>query len=361
MSSVRRRAWLLEARRQVIKSEFPGEIDRFVDNYPDEDKAHFPRDFKGFIRTTFSSVRRPPLKFKSEQQGRDILGGSLVTVQLKNRPPLFNPLFDDLHQLLIEADACRLWSDYQSKLESAYSVVEKAREILEPLCRVTIRTSDDKQWTAAAQRAARSINGVRSSVFQYKDQFPSVLQSARRFWPECKDIGDCHVLALLAADQAHVAANSLVKLMKDVEEWAIDENIGRRDDKRFSVLRTEMSERERQESWYGLEKLRCAERLLGMAQLAESKVASERVERFQHRNGSGTRGLYLVAKEILDMHGWDMKPKRVWELLKAYEGDDVIDEVTDTEVFWFPKSGSKATSTTYKGFSNHIRTMKLNK
>lgn len=353
MSNRRRREWLIRSRvKEIVRAGDGDELDVDVATIA---------EYKGLVRDVFGSVRRDRLRFPDNLHGGDPQGGSLVNIQARNRPPLFNLLFDDLHQLLNEADGCRLWLDYQDRLKEADSTFNAAMGILSKHRRVVSSWSDEPLWTAGMQRAARSINGVRRSVFQYADQFPSVLQSARKFWPECNDIGDSDVLALLAADQAHAAASILVKLIKNVEERAVDEGISRRDDRRFSMLLVEMSENVRQDDWYGNGKLRRARDLLRLAQLAESEVAHERGKKFQHRNGSGTSALYSVAKKILDEHGWDLKPKKIWGLLKAREGDDVIDEVTDTEVYWFPKSGSKATATTYKAFSNHVREMKKNK
>lgn len=280
MSSVRRRAWLLEARGGVVRSKFTNALGRFLDNCEGKDKAHLLLDFKTFIRTMFSSVRRPPLKFKSEQQGRDILGGSLVTVQLKNRPPLFNPLLDNLAPFMTQAEECWLRSDYWRHLERANRIFDAAVRML----RDSLESSDKPLLLLRMQRAARSINGVRRSIFQYEDRFPSVLHSARRFWPECKAIGDSEVLALMAADQAHAATDILLQLMQSFEREAAEKGIARSDNRRISKLRAEMSERERQESWYGFDKLRRADELLHLSQLAELATDSELARsRFEER------------------------------------------------------------------------------
>ena len=263
MSNRRRREWLIRSRvKEIVRAGDGDELDVDVATIA---------EYKGLVRDVFGSVRRDRLRFPDNLHGGDPQGGSLVNIQARNRPPLFNLLFDDLHQLLNEADGCRLWLDYQERLKEADSTFNAAMGILSKHRRVVSSWSDEPMWTAGMQRAARSINGVRRSVFQYADQFPSVLQSARKFWPECNDIGDSDVLAMLAADQAHAAASILVKLIKDVEERAVDEGISRRDDRRFSMLLVEMSENVRKGDWYGFGKLRRARELLRLAQLAEQE------------------------------------------------------------------------------------------
>ncbi len=376
MSNRRRRAWLLEARRrQVVGSDFDYKLHSFLESYPDDDGERFPRDFKAFIRMTFSSVRRPPLKFKSEQQGRDILGGSLVTVQLKNRPPLFNPLLDNLAPFMTQAEECWLWSDYWRHLEQANRIFDASVGML----RDSLESSDKPLLLLRMQRAARSIHGARRSIFQYEDRFPSVLHSARRFWPECKAIGDSEVLALMAADQVHAATDILLQLMQSFERAAGEKGITRSDDRRISKLRAEMSERERQESWYGFDKLRRADELLHLSQLAELATESElarsrfeererefirqerdmarkieRVKNFDQSGGHG-RGLWRLVDEILDRIGVEASSKQVWAELKAYEGKGIIYEIDEHEVSWRTASGRLANqSTGFRSFESTL-------
>lgn len=371
MSNRRRREWLIRSRvKEIVRAGDGDELDVDVATIA---------EYKGLVRDVFGSIRRDRLRFPDNLHGGDPQGGSLVNIQARNRPPLFNLLFDDLHQLLIEADGCRLWLDYQERLKEADSTFNAAMGMLSKHRRVVSSWSDEPLWTAGMQRAARSINGVRRSVFQYEDRFPSVLQSARRFWPECKDIGDSDVLALLAADQAHAAASILVKLIKDVEERAVDEGISRRDDRRFSMLLTEISEKHRQDSSYGFGKLRRARDLLRLAQLAELAAESElarlrfeeqerefmrresdmarKIERVKNFDQSGghERGLWRLVDEILDTIGAGASARQVWDQLKAYKGKGVVYDINEHEVSWITAAGHLAKAPT--GFRSFETTL----
>jgi hypothetical protein len=183
----------------------------------------------------------------------------------------------------------------------------------------------------------------------------------------------------LAADQAHAAAKILVNLIKDVEERAMDEDISRRDDGRFSMLLTEISEKRRQDSSYGFGKLRRARDLLRLAQLAELAAESElarlrfeeqerefmrresdmarKIERVKNFDQSGghERGLWRLVDEILDTIGAGASARQVWDQLKAYKGKGVVYDINEHEVSWITAAGHLAKAPT--GFRSFETTL----
>lgn len=387
MSNRNRREWLLRVRvKQIRQSELGDDLDEFLERYPDDGNGDFRKDYLHFVRTTFAEISRPPLKFQDRRSGMDSLGGQLAVVQARNALQPFNLLSIDLQDVVVDASICRLWPDYSDHFEAASRAFDRALEMLSRHRRVRRRVLSSEaapDWVAPIQKAVRTLRGSRKAVFQYEDRFPSVLGSAQRFWPECRGLEDSDVFALLAADQACISADILLDLVQDFDWWALEDGIGRTDDQRLSTLRMEMSEHEREQSRHGLRKLQRSRELLNLAQLAElakeSSLARLRLEEqerefiqreavqrsliergkaFSHCNGSGRRGLWLVVETILNNLGWDASAEDVWKVLKDYEGNGVIDEVTDDEVFWLKDGASSARSTKWNSFKSQLSTTK---
>ena len=342
--------------------------------------ACFPAaEFKGLVRQAVLEIKRPPLGFSSNHRERDTLGESLTNIQAGNASPGVDLLRDNVDEILSEAASCWLWFDYQEHLEEADRIFIQAREVLSKHRRVSLPSRDELQWTAKMRKAARSIRGRQSAIFQHETRFSSVTQAARWFWPECYGLEDCEVFALMAADQAYVGAGILLKLMQSFDESAIQDGIEDDDNRELSRLRRELAEQEMGESRYGFGKLGRAKDLLYLAQMAEiskdSALARQHLEErdqefmrretavkplvekgaaFSHGKGSGQRALSRVIREILKKYGGDTPAKQVWKILKGYAGGDFICEVTDDEVSYFKSGGSLAKPTSFKSFQTHL-------
>jgi hypothetical protein len=312
----------------IVRSDLDGEIENFLECLSDEDP--FPVDqYKGLVREVFGRLERSPLEFPYAHQGCDVLGGSLVIIQRRNRAR-FDLLRDDLSRSIQAAEESRLWSDYREYLESACSVFEQARETLLAHRRVALQGCGDLQWTKAIQLAVRTLPGSRRAVFQYANKDFLVVQAARKFWLKPKPgsvsrLEDPDVYALLAMDTARRMAESIRDLMGSFDSQAEQADITANDDEAFDRLRNKAAAEERGCAKYSMGLLRQAESLLSMAQLARVKTGAADADRYlqerdatlQQREEENSRlAKKLVPFEKGRMKGGESRRDRIFSPFK---------------------------------------------
>lgn len=269
-----------------------------------------PNDLEslGDVRHAFRAIRRPPLRMPN-LESMDNLGD----IQSRNSRPDddFDLLDDDLKLLHEDLHDFIGWEDYMEAIEKTSRAFYSARDILEPLRRVSrwkFNWRDPSGWDdgyldevvdyiAPIRQASREIWHKAYSITKQlrgDDErrlaswwLPSTSDHRRGRWPVWPPLDlppgrvpDYAALAIVAMHEAHLASTTFQKIVRALDEEAKRAGIDPEDDKAVASLRERLARFERGEARFAYSILDEAKDYLTAARLAiAQELGAEELQR----------------------------------------------------------------------------------
>jgi len=226
----------------------------------------------------------------------------------------FNPLTNDLNDLREHHDQCLLWPEVSPEFSRLEEVIWKAQTFLQPL-----QTFGPPQW---AIDAGLGISRSNLAIHQYMERYETYPAAARALWttriPKTgTTLSDSEIYALLAVDEARMAAEYYCEIVDGIEDAIDPLELVAKGNAHVDAIRMQSAAWER-ELWHSAaQQTGAAEKLLIMASVAQDLSAVSPQTRQAEATIATLARKARATKAALEPYRTGRKPKAYGVFKKA--------------------------------------------